>query len=44
VFSGVLAHLRIEHLWQLGTYVGVIAVVSSAIYLTVLRKPEPAEA
>jgi hypothetical protein len=38
VFSGALAQVRIQHLWQLGAYVGVIAVVSSAIYLAFLRK------
>ena len=39
VFSGVLAHVHIQHLWQLGAYVGTITVVSSAIYFRVLRKP-----
>ncbi len=38
VFSGALAHLHIRHLWQLGSYVGLIALVSSAIYLAFLRK------
>jgi hypothetical protein len=38
VFSGALAHLHIRHLWQLGSYVGLIALVSSAIYVGLLRK------
>jgi hypothetical protein len=43
VFSGALAHVDIRHLWQLGTYVGTITVVSSAITVAILRKP-PAQA
>jgi DHA1 family 2-module integral membrane pump EmrD-like MFS transporter len=43
VFSSALAHLHIQHLWQLGAYVAIITVVSSALTFGVLRKP-PAEA
>jgi MFS transporter, DHA1 family, multidrug resistance protein len=43
VFSGALAHLHIRALWQLGSYVGVITLISSAIYLMVLREPDSPE-
>jgi hypothetical protein len=39
VFSGALAHLHITRLWELGAYVAIITAISSAIYLTALRKP-----
>jgi DHA1 family bicyclomycin/chloramphenicol resistance-like MFS transporter len=42
VFSGALAHLHIEHLWQLGSYVAIIAAISSALYFGLLRR-QPGE-
>ncbi|MEM7024869.1 MAG: hypothetical protein AAF637_20155, partial [Pseudomonadota bacterium] len=39
VFSAVLAHVHIQHLWQLGAYVGAITIASSAIYAALLRRP-----
>lgn len=42
VFSAALSHLHIQHLWQLGAYVGVITLISGAIYLMLLRA-QPAQ-
>lgn len=39
LFSGALAHLHIQHLWQLGAYVGVITLISGAVYLMLQRAP-----
>ncbi len=44
LFSGVLAHVHVRDLWQLGVYVAVISLVSSAIYFRFLRASSGAEA
>jgi MFS transporter, DHA1 family, multidrug resistance protein len=43
LFSGALAHLHITRLWELGSYVAIITAISSAIYLSALRRPAPDE-
>jgi DHA1 family bicyclomycin/chloramphenicol resistance-like MFS transporter len=43
LFSGALAHVHVRDLWQLGVYVAVITLVSSAIYFRFLRASLGAE-
>lgn len=44
VFSGALAHVHVRDLWQLGAYVGVITLMSGAIYFQFLQPSARADA